>query len=248
MLQEIILENVSKRFDQRQVLRGVNLTVNKSEVVSIVGRSGCGKTTLLNLVAGLLRPEEGKVLIRGQAPQSLLSARKIGYIFQKAALLPWRTVLENVELPLELFGRLDSGRVMHCIEMVRLKGFENYFPHQLSDGMRTRVGIARALVYEPDLLLMDEPFGNLDDPTRESLYADIQQLLTQFPKTVILVSHNLLECVLLSDRVLVLKGSPACLREEFPIQIFRPRSVDALYSLKVAGYAKVIREALANED
>jgi len=225
-------------------LDGTSFTVAANEFVSIVGPSGCGKSTLLRLVAGLLQPTRGTVRVAGQDPDALRRQRRIGFVFQSSVTLPWRTALQNVALPGEIIGRstVPALSASALIELVGLKGFEHYYPRQLSGGMRQRVAIARALSFDPSILLMDEPFGALDALTRQRLHALLQQIWQNARKTVVFITHDVYEAVLLSDRVLVMSGSPGRIDYEVSVDLPRPRGEE----IKADGrYHRLVTETLA---
>jgi NitT/TauT family transport system ATP-binding protein len=202
------------------VLDNISFKAEPGTVVSIVGQSGCGKSTLLRLAAGLLSPTSGKVAINSQGSQTC----KISFVFQDPVLLPWRTVRENVSLPGEVgLSNTSQADVEQMIQLVGLKGSETSFPAQLSGGMRSRVAIARALVTQPDVILMDESFADLDELMRERLALDFLELAAQKTSTVLFVTHNISEAVLLSDQVLVLGGAPARILLNKSINLPRPR-------------------------
>lgn len=208
-------------------VKGFDLRVEKGEFVTIVGPSGCGKTTILSVVDGLIRPSGGQVLIEGRAVTGPGSDRAL--VFQEFALLPWRTVESNIMLGLELQHKLPKARiselVAHYIKMVSLQGFERHHPHQLSGGMKQRVGIARALAVNPQILLMDEPFAALDAQTREIMSSELLRIWEQERKTVLFVTHSIDEAVYLADRIVVLTGCPGCVKEIIPVKLPRPRSL-----------------------
>ncbi len=209
-------------------VNGFDLHVEKGEFVTIVGPSGCGKSTILSVVDGLIRPSGGEALIYGKVVPGPGSDRAL--VFQEFALLPWRTVESNIMLGLELQHKVPRGRmrelVDHYIKMVGLRGFEHHHPHQLSGGMRQRVGIARALAVNPEILLMDEPFAALDAQTRELMSAELLRIWEQEKKTVLFVTHSIDEAVYLADRIVVLSGCPGCVREMIPVSLPRPRSLE----------------------
>jgi len=210
-----------------EVIAGIDLSVCEGEFVAVVGPSGCGKSTLLNMAAGVMSPTDGTVSYRGE--QVGEANTRVGYVTQRDDLLPWRTVIDNVALPLELRRlprreRVDRARAM--LEKVGLTGFEDHYPSQISGGMRKRVNMARTLVYEPETLLLDEPFGALDAQLRLLLQQDLLDLLQESSKTVVLVTHDLAEAVVLSDRVVVLGTKPGRLLAVEDIDLPRPRSVD----------------------
>ena len=206
-------------------LRNVSLEIQEGEFVAIVGPSGCGKTTFLNLVAGFIRPLEGTIKIRGEQVRGTGADRAM--VFQDYALLPWRTVHKNVYFGVELRDQGVSKaelneRVQHAIELVGLKGFEGSYPHQLSGGMRQRVGIARALVSEPQILLMDEPFGAIDAMTREAMQAELERIIQSTRQTVVFITHSVDEAITLADRVVVISFRPGQIREI--VEVGLPRS------------------------
>jgi NitT/TauT family transport system ATP-binding protein len=225
-------------------LAEVSFTVAPNEFVSIVGPSGCGKSTLLRLIAGLLRPTEGRVSVAGRDPDVLRRERRIGFVFQSSVTLPWRTALQNVALPGEIIGHntVSASSASDLIELVGLKGFEHLYPRQLSGGMRQRVAIARALSFDPSILLMDEPFGALDALTRQRLHGLLQQIWYNSRKTVVFITHDVYEAVLLSDRVLVMSGSPGRIDYEVTVDLPRPRGEE----IKADGrYHRLVTETLA---
>jgi NitT/TauT family transport system ATP-binding protein len=229
---KVLVHEVSKRFladaggriDRVEALDCVSFSVNEGEIVAITGPSGCGKTTLLRLIMGLERPSSGQIMVDGRTVAGPGSDR--GMVFQHAALLPWRTALGNVEFGLEEKGIPASerrGKALHYLELVGLTRYAHLRPHQLSGGMQQRVGIARALAIDPEVLLMDEPFGELDAQTRETLQAELLQIHERTQKTILFVTHDLDEAVLLADRVLVMSVHPGRVRDEVAINLPRPR-------------------------
>jgi len=226
------LHGVGKEFvtDGRPLvaLNGVSFAVRREEFVSIVGPSGCGKTTLLRIIAGLLRPTAGRVVFNGTFSRGRLRS---ALVFQEHGLLPWCTVLDNVALGLEFLGverSVREARARGFIEQVGLARFERSYPHQLSVGMRQRVAIARAFVANPEILLLDEPFGSLDAQTRLVLQEEILRIWRDHRKLVVHVTHDIEEAILLSDRVLVMSGRPGTILEEIPIPLPRPRDLLSL--------------------
>jgi NitT/TauT family transport system ATP-binding protein len=228
----IVLERVTQRFPMPRAdrdftaVQDVSFDVRGGEFVSIVGPSGCGKSTLLGLVAGLLPASEGRIIIDGR-PVDGVNPR-LGYVFQRDALLPWKTVAQNVGLAL-LFRGLATGlaraRVAEWIGRIGLTGFERYHPYQLSGGMRKRVALAMTMVYEPEIILMDEPFGALDVQTRNLMENDLLEIWAQRRRTVVFVTHDLEEAIALSDRVVVMTASPGRVKAVYRIDLPRPRSV-----------------------
>jgi len=223
----------------------ITFAVSRGEFICIVGPSGCGKSTLLRLLAGLLPPDRGHVYVQGR----LLSgpSRKIGIVFQKANLMPWRTVFDNVLLPLEV-QRMPQpearARVEQVLHLVDLTAFANSYPRELSGGMEQRVAIARALAHEPEILLLDEPFGALDALTRERLNLELLRIWEASHKTIVMVTHDIREAVFLADRVLVLSQRPGRITMEVPISLPRPRATDLLYSDAFNALAQQVRLAI----
>ena len=243
---KVKIENLYKSFDtsegKLEVLRGISLEIKEGEFVSVVGPSGCGKTTLLRLVGGLEKPSSGKIIIDGKPPNP--SLHRLGFVFQEDSLFPWRTVWENIKFGREVRGMEGEERVKELVEMVGLRGFENCYPHQLSGGMKQRVAIARALAVDPDLLLMDEPFANLDAQTRWILHQDLTKIWEEVRKTILFVTHNVEEAVYLSDRVIVLTSRPARIKRILRVGLPRPR--DKL-SKELVGLRKRVVELLREE-
>jgi NitT/TauT family transport system ATP-binding protein len=222
----IVARQVGKRFASRvEALADIDLELAGGEFVSIVGPSGCGKSSLLRLIAGLSAPTTGSLTVAGKPPgEARGRLQEIAYVFQEATLLPWRTVAENVALPLLLRHQEDADRVARTLEMVGLADFARAYPRQLSGGMRMRVSIARALVTRPGLLLMDEPFGALDEITRQRLNEELLRLWEQDRWTVVFVTHNVSEAVFLSQRVLVMSARPGRLIADIAVPFAHPRS------------------------
>lgn len=205
-------------------LYNISLAIRKNEFVSLLGPSGCGKTTLIRIIAGLLTADRGEVLVNSQVVNS--PGRDRCMVFQQFGLLPWRTVMSNVEFGLEIDGVPREERrtlAEKYLELVGLKGFENYYPHQISGGMQQRVGIARALSKKPEILLMDEPFGAVDAQTREQLQEELLKIWAQTENTVVFVTHSIDEAIYLSDRVVVMQARPGRIKEEVTIDLPRPR-------------------------
>jgi ABC-type nitrate/sulfonate/bicarbonate transport system ATPase subunit len=226
---KITVNHITKQFAAEVAERGlalsdVSLTVQANEFVSVVGRSGCGKTTLLNIIAGLLRPTEGEALVNDRPIEGPGLDR--GMVFQNSALFPWLTAIENIEFGPQNQGVPKAQRrslARELIELVRLEGFESKYPRELSGGMQQRVAIARALAMDPEILLMDEPFGALDELTRAEMQSELLRIWEARKKTVIFITHSIPEAVYLSDRVVVLSPHPGRLRKIFEIDLSRPR-------------------------
>jgi len=246
-------ENLSKTYESRggtlEALAGVSFTASRGEFVSIIGPSGCGKSTLLKMVLGVTPISGGAVRLAGIAingPQV-----GIGMVFQTAALPPWRRVLDNVLLPIEVLS-LDKAtyraQAKRLIDMVGLAGFEDKYPKELSGGMQQRVSICRALIHDPDLLLMDEPFGALDALTREVMQVELMRIWRETGKTVLMVTHSIDEAVLVSDRVLVMSARPGRIIEEVTIDMERPRDPDFRTRPEFQDYAHRLRHSLGVAD
>jgi NitT/TauT family transport system ATP-binding protein len=208
---------------ETHALEDIDLEVGRGEFVVILGPSGSGKSTLLRAIGGLVQLSEGTVHISGRDPEQAKQHKSIGFVFQDPALLPWRTVLSNIRLPLEVNrgGRTSSPESL--LELVGLSRFRDYYPFQLSGGMKQRVSLARALVHDPELLLMDEPFGALDEITRSQMRFELQRIWAASGKTVVFVTHSIGEAVLLGDRVIVLSQQPGRVKAVVPIELSRPR-------------------------
>ena len=210
-----------------EALKPTSLSIETNEFVSVIGPSGCGKTTLLKVVGDLLPPTSGTVRIEGSPASSLRRAHQIGNMFQDPVLLPWRTVAGNISFLAELAGNAVSRAELEDLAvLVGLEGFLERYPHELSGGMKQRAAIARALALDPRLLLMDEPFGALDEITRHRMNTELLRIWSQDKKTVVFVTHSLSEAVFLSDRVIVLSARPGRILADVPVELPRPRTSD----------------------
>ena len=226
-------------------LQGVDLTVNDGDFVSFIGPSGCGKTTLLRVIADLERATGGAIEVNGMSPEQARMARAYGYVFQAPALYPWRTVEKNVALPLEIMGTADAAlRVKRNLELVNLGGFEKKFPWQLSGGMQQRVSIARALAVEPKLLLMDEPFGALDEIVRDKLNQQLLELWAATKKTVVFVTHSIPEAVFLSSKIVVMSPRPGRIIDVIATNFPASRTLDIRETPEFLKIAHRVREGL----
>ena len=250
---KIDVRHVSKTFHRRRgrqdspvvALRDVSLQIVAGEFVCLVGPSGCGKTTLLRLMHGLLEPDSGQVVIDGNRPAT--PGPHAGFVFQSFRLLPWRTVLDNVEFPLQIQRVPQSERIDRAREYLRLVGledFEHSYPHELSGGMQQRVGLARALALEPEILLMDEPFAALDAQTRTLLHAQLQELWLKTHKSIVFVTHSVGEAVRLADRIVVLHAHPGRIRREIRVNLPHPRDFD---SRDISELAHVVRREIEDD-
>lgn len=229
------VENISKSFrnfrlgHQSAAIENVSIEVSESEFVALIGPSGCGKTTLLHIITGLDKPTSGSVYLNGTPVEKPGPDR--GIVFQEFTLLPWLTSCENVEFGLEILGfdkRARRQKALTYLEMVGLKGFENSRPHELSGGMKQRVAIARALATDPEVLLMDEPFGSVDAFTREGLQTELLRIWSETKKTILFVTHNIEEAIFLSDRIMVMTPRPGKISEVVDVHLPRPRKPEIL--------------------
>lgn len=228
----------NRREEAPWIIRDLSFAIEAGEFVTMLGPSGAGKSTILNLIAQVDQPSEGRVLLSGQEvygpTQTQLRPgldRRVGYVTQDDNLLPWRTLEQNVLLPLELRGSVDAADRRAAADLmaaVGLAGYENYYPHQLSGGMRKRASLIRTLVYDPPIILMDEPFGAVDAETRAQLQADLQTLWALKKKTILFVTHDIAEAIALGDRVLLLKRSPAAVVADHRVTLPRPRVADLI--------------------
>jgi NitT/TauT family transport system ATP-binding protein len=244
------LQGVGKRFATgAEALDGVNLVVGRGEFVSLLGPSGCGKSTLLRIVAGLAEPTAGTCRLGlDGAPGQRPAAGRIGFVFQDPTLMPWSTVAGNVLLPFRIAGRSGAAqrdRVAAAIAAVGLSGFERAYPHQLSGGMRMRVSIARALVTDPDLLLLDEPFAALDEITRLVLNDDLLRLWERHRTTILFVTHSVFESVYLSTRIAVMTPRPGRIAVDLPVDLPQPRTHSTRTSPAYAAMCEGVSAALA---
>lgn len=250
----IRIDRASKAFATRSgekiiALSDIDLSIDKGKFVTLVGPSGCGKSTLLRMIGGLIEKSTGSVSISGEEVKGPTSG--IGMVFQAPVLLPWRTVFENVTIASDI-GRFDraaiADRARHYLSMVGLSGFENKYPSELSGGMQQRVGITRALVHDPKVLLMDEPFSALDAMTRDRLQVELQALWMSSEKTVIFVTHSIQEAVFLADRVIVLAPRPGRVVDDIAIDLPRPRTLEMINSREFGDYAAAVRRHFEAEE
>lgn len=249
---KLVIDNISKEFENSHgkplpVLQNIGLTLNKEEFVALVGPSGCGKSTLLNITAGLLPPTSGSVKFTDIAENHI---PRMSIVFQETGLFPWRSVYYNIAFGLEaadMPAKERQERIAHYIELVGLKGFEKSFPHQLSGGMRQRVGIARALAIEPDLLLMDEPFSALDAQTRTIMQEELVTLWEKTRLTTLYVTHNIQEAVMLADRVVLLSRRPGKISKILSITIPRADREKPEHAEEIAEFIRIIWEHISKD-
>ena len=242
---------VTKRFgagpEATTALDGIDLTIGRGEFVSLIGPSGCGKSTLLRLIGDLTRPTTGQVSVNGKPAHEARLGREYGIVFQAPVLFEWRSVEDNVRLPLELL-RVDRGererRAKTMLDLVDLGDFSRHFPHQLSGGMQQRVAIARALAVEPAILLMDEPFGALDEMTRERMNSEVLRIWQQTGTTVVFVTHSIPEAVFLSTRVVVMSARPGRITRVIDVNLPQPRNEDTREEPRYFELVTEVREAL----
>lgn len=228
-------------------LSDINLDVEKGEFVSLIGPSGCGKTTLLRVIADLEKPTGGSITVNGMTPEQARLARAYGYVFQAAALFPWRTIADNIALPLEVMGvsKADQDkRISENLALVDLTGFENKFPWQLSGGMQQRASIARALAVQPDMLLMDEPFGALDEIVRDHLNEQLLKLWADTQKTIVFVTHSIPEAVYLSTKIVVMSPRPGRIHEIIDCDLGTKRPLEIRETPKFLKIAQRVRDGL----
>jgi NitT/TauT family transport system ATP-binding protein len=247
----ISCRDINVRFftDRRSVtaIEGLSLDVAAGEFLTLLGPSGCGKSTFLRVVADLVKPSRGDISVLGSAPNVARERRDIGFVFQDAALLPWRTALQNVQLPLEVAGgKKRAGRATprELLELVGLKGREDAFPHEMSGGMRQRVAIARALVSDPKVLLMDEPFGALDEITRDRLNEEIRRVWKEMGLTTLFVTHSIHEAAFLGQRVLMLAANPGRVKEIVPVSLPEDRTLEIRETREFVDLAAHLRRVL----
>jgi NitT/TauT family transport system ATP-binding protein len=243
------ISHVSKRYATRQgklsAIEDISFEVAAGEFLCIVGPSGCGKTTLLRLLAGLVMPDEGQVRLHDQPVQGPM--QQVGFVFQKANLMPWRTVVDNVMLPLQIQHMPSDEaerRGLHALGLVGLNEFAHSYPRELSGGMEQRVAIARALAHDPEILLLDEPFGALDALTRERLNQELLHVWEISGTTIVMVTHDIREAVYLSDRVLVLSQRPGRVAAMVPVSLPRPRALSLFYSEAFSALAYEVRQSI----
>jgi NitT/TauT family transport system ATP-binding protein len=232
-----------------EVLRDVTFSVPQGSVAALIGPSGCGKTTLLNCMCGLLKPTAGRLWVDGKEPLQARRERYFGLVPQEASLFEWKTVFQNIMLPFQIFGQRQDRhelreQVEHLIHLVGLNGFEHAYPRALSGGMKQRVSLARALSFNPPVLLLDEPFGALDAQTREQMNVEVLRIWSEVENTMVLITHDITEAVLLADRIFVMSARPSSIRAVIDVEIPRPRGREVLDSAELREHAREIRRLL----
>ncbi|QEW22626.1 putative aliphatic sulfonates import ATP-binding protein [Marinibacterium anthonyi] len=244
----IVLSKVSKTFNigTRTItaLDGIDEHLAAGSFTALIGPSGCGKSTLLRLIADVMPPSSGTIRIGDSAPDVARKRHEIGFVFQDPTLLPWRSVLDNIRLPIEVAGQPAARAPEELVELVGLKGFENARPSQLSGGMQQRVAIARALALDPKVLLMDEPFGALDEITRQKMNIELLRIWADTGTTAILVTHSISEAVFMADRVLVLSAHPGRVADRIDIDLPRPRALELMQDPAFNALENAVRAAL----
>jgi NitT/TauT family transport system ATP-binding protein len=241
------IRDVTKQFGPTTALRGISLEIEAGEFISLIGPSGCGKSTLLRIIGDLIQPTSGTATVNSKPARQARIDRDYGIVFQDAVLYDWRTVSKNIALPLELahWDRKRRGaKVNEMLELVELTGFENHYPWQLSGGMQQRVSIARALSFDPALLLMDEPFGALDEMTRERLNMELLRIWEASGSTVVFVTHSIAEAVFLSTRVVVMSPRPGRISDVIPVDLAQPRVAMTREEPRFFELVTQVREAL----
>lgn len=257
---KIKLEHVSKEFNARRsnirALDDINLEIFPSEFVSLVGPSGCGKSTIIRMVDDIIKPTSGTIIVDGKAydnsiPISKQDIMKLGFIFQIPNLYPWLTIKENLYLPLKVYGEYDEPHMKYAdelLDMIHLSDYADAYPKEISGGMAQRIGVIRGMVHKPEMLMMDEPFGALDDDTREELDLEIREIRKNTGITIIFITHNINEAVLVSDRVVVLKSHPGQIKDEVKIDLPYDRTLDMQESHEFLSYAKKIQDLIGTVD
>lgn len=251
----LVLEDVSVIYHGSQgaltALEDVNLAMRGGEFVAIVGPSGCGKSTLLRLVSGLRPPSTGRIILAGEPVTG--PRPDVGIVFQQPTLLPWKTVLNNVLVPIHALGRRDQDYSKKALDLLRLVGIDAFagsYPKELSGGMQQRVGLARGLIHDPELLLMDEPFAALDAMTRETMMVELQRIWMSAKKSVVFITHSIPEAVFLADRIIVLSHRPGRVYEEVAVELPRPRTMEVMGDARfvaLAGHLRSTFKSMPNE-
>lgn len=251
----VTIQSVNKVFgkapQQTVALKDISLEIEQGEFVSLIGPSGCGKSTLLRIIGDLITPSSGTVRVNGKPAHQARLDRDYGIVFQAPVLFDWRTVEKNVQLPLEIMRvppRERAQRANQMLELVELNGFQKHYPYQLSGGMQQRVSIARALSFHPQLLLMDEPFGALDEITRERMNTELLKIWSRTKTTIVFVTHSIPEAVFLSTRVVVMSARPGRITQIIPIDLPQPRGIETREAPRYFELITQVREALRGSE
>jgi len=251
----VVAQGIGKVYGTGQqavaALAGIDLLIDAAEFVSLIGPSGCGKSTLLRIIGDLVEPTSGEIRVNGKLASQARLDREYGMVFQAPVLMPWRTVIRNVELPLEIMGYPTADRERRSAELLRLvelEGFGGAYPWQLSGGMQQRVAIARALAFDPKLLLMDEPFGALDEMTRERMNLELMRIWRETGTTVVFVTHSISEAVFLATRVVVMTPRPGRISRIVEVDLPQPRTIETRESGRYFELVTVVREALRHDE
>ena len=236
----------SKKF----AISNLDLKIFSGEFVTIIGPSGCGKTTILNLIAGLLSPTNGDIYVDNVPPNNLLSKKSIGMVFQSPAILPWLNVFQNLLLPLQINPSNDNGSdneslVGDILSIIQMEDYADFYPHQLSGGMKQRVGVGMSLVFDPKILLLDEPLGSLDEITRSYMRFDLINMLRNRNKTIVMVTHSIEDAVLMSDRIIILSKSPGTFSTEIKLDFSSKRTHDLEYQSEFLFYVNQVKKSLS---
>lgn len=253
MTEKLVVENISKSYGSAsggrqviQVLKDISFSVSEGEIISIIGPTGCGKTTLLRIIDGIIQPESGRVFVDGEDVRSF-KIPPFAMVFQNFNLFPWRSALKNVEFGMEALhipAEEREKKAKELLELIGLRGYEKFHPHELSGGMQQRVGLARALAINPKVILFDEPFSSIDLLLRESLQEEVLKILYATKKTAIFITHNASEALFLSDRIISLSSVPAHMKNVYKVNLPKPRSEEVLQSKEAADFVKQMREDL----
>ena len=248
MTAKLEIQGISKSFGALEVLHDISCEIADHEFVAVVGPSGCGKTTLIRTIAGIEKPDQGAILINGRAMKGPGADR--GFVFQQDSLFPWRTIWQNTVFGLEVNGKLDEAAKANSralLRLVGLTGFEDYYPTQISGGMRQRVNLARALAINPEVLIMDEPFSALDAQTREVMQLELLRIWEQGRKTVLFITHQIDEAVFLADRIIILGRRPGRIKEVIDIDLPRPRELSIKRTPPFAAYVERVWGLIEND-
>jgi NitT/TauT family transport system ATP-binding protein len=256
MSRDINVQQISMVFHGRGdpviALEKVDLRVPPGQFAAIIGPSGCGKSTLLRLIADIVKPHAGSITLGGDTPRVARHAHALGFVFQTATLLPWRSVRQNIELPLDVVGRSSKRRSSRSssdlLELVGLSGFADALPNQLSGGMQQRAAIARALILDPDVLLLDEPFGALDEITRQKMNLELLRIWSEARTTALLITHSIAEAVFMSDRIHIMSARPGRITSVIDVPLGRPRGLEMMRSPEFFDCVNAVRDGLFGQE